>query len=435
MTESKDTLTAAAGEPTPGPNDGVRTFLPRQGGARHAQQVNVSEVRVWARELGLADVGAARVDAATLTGEEQARALTQKWVEAEHHAGLAYMQTPRLSAQQLLPTVKTVLVALAATEHVTSRSHEAPPHDVASKRTTTTGNIAAYARGLDYHSVVRQKLWALTQHLSDALAIPVTVRVCVDTAPLLERYWASAAGVAFVGKSTMAIAPGIGSRVVLGVALLDCALAASPPLLDGCGTCTRCLDACPTQAFAAPYVLDAGKCISYLTIENPKSIEPTLREAVGDHVFGCDVCQTVCPYNASRKLPAALFELRSTPERREASLTKWLELTSSDYRRLTQKSALRRTPRAQLQRNAAIALGNSQHPDAIPQLEKALHHNPSPLVREHAAWALGQMGHARSAHVRLILRAALERESDPAVRAQLEQASSRLEAQAEDRSG
>ncbi len=133
----------------------------------------------------------------------------------------------------------------------------------------------------------------------------------------------------------MAIAPGIGSRVLLGLVLLDCELPSSPLRLDGCGTCTRCLDACPTAAFPAPYVLDANRCIAYLTIENQSGIDPNLRSEVGTHVFGCDVCQAVCPYNASRKLPQALAELRTKPERETVGLTDWLAMTSGDYRRLT----------------------------------------------------------------------------------------------------
>lgn len=391
--------------------EGVRALVPNVATSHETCQVNVADLRAWALELGLADVGAATINEATLRGEAQAKESTERWLSAEYHGGLQYMTAPRLTPLQLLPSAKTVLVALAATEHV--RPESSVPIE-------TRGTIAAYARGSDYHYVLKDKLWQLTQRLCDALGEPVVARICVDTAPILERYWAACAGVAFIGKSTMAIAPGIGSRVLLGLVLVDRALPSSPPTLDGCGTCTRCLDACPTRAFAAPYVLDARRCISYLTIENSGDIAADLRADVGAHVFGCDVCQTVCPYNASRKLPPPLSELCATRERKSADLTAWVGLTSGEYRRLTQRSALRRTPRAQLQRNAVVALGNTKDPQAIPTLGTALLHNANPLVRKHAAWALGQLAPAASVAVQQLLGQAQMSEADRSVRDAIE---------------
>jgi epoxyqueuosine reductase len=223
--------------------------------------------------------------------------------------------------------------------------------------------------------------------------------------------------------------------VMIGLVLLDLPLPSQATVLDGCGTCTRCLDACPTDAFAAPYVLDARRCISYLTIENPGAIEPNLRTSVGRHVFGCDVCQAVCPYNASRKLPPALLELRTSPQRDGAHLDAWLSLSSSDYRRLTQQSALRRAPRAQLQRNAAVALGNSKDRRAIPELTAALLHNDKALVRTHAAWALGQLAELEPEAVRHTLCQAQQTETDAAVRDEIAHLLAHLPSGAADTSG
>jgi epoxyqueuosine reductase len=388
-------------------------------------RLNVELLRQWARELGLAEVGVAPIDESTLDGEGQAQQVVERWVQQQHHASLSYMQAPRLSPLQLLPSAKSVIVALAATERVSPQTD----------KRERTGEVAAYAQGLDYHHVLKVKLHQLSQRLCNSLGTRLETRVCVDTAPILERYWATAAGVAFVGKSTMAIAPGIGSRVVIGLVLIDQTVESSQPVLDGCGECTRCLDQCPTQAFPEPYVLDARRCISYLTIENPGTVDPDLRASLGERVFGCDVCQTVCPYNASRKLPEALSELRATPLRQAANLPAWLNLTSSDYRRLTQQSALRRTPRAQLQRNAAVALGNTQDASMVPELGKALVANVSPLVREHCAWALGQLSHLDPKNVRQFLDAAQQSETDVGVRTEIERVLAAATASTPDTSG
>lgn len=411
MTEPPHALPQAIDGPPPVPAVATRRLEPqRDDPTRSADGVNGVALREWGLHLGLADVGVAAVNEATLSGESLAQQTVQRWVKNHHHASLEYMTSPRLTPSHLLPNAKSVIVGLAATERVTSEAHASHAR----------GQIAAYARGHDYHHVLKDKLWRLAQRVCDALGTSVNARVCVDTAPVLERYWASRAGVAFIGKSTMAIAPGIGSRVVLGLLLLDQDLPEAPPVGDGCGTCTRCLDACPTQAFPAAFVLDARKCIAFLTIENPGEIQPELRRDMGTHVFGCDVCQSVCPYNTSRKLPPALPELEAQPQRRAANLVEWLALSSGDYRRLTRQSALRRAPRAQLQRNAAVALGNTGDPRVIPDLANSLEHNPSPLVRKHVVWALGQLAHEVPHLVRPILDAGLDRETVPDVREELE---------------
>lgn len=365
---------------------GVRTLTPTRQRENQAADGSVStapahgEWRGLATALGFVRVGVAAVDGASLAREAEAKDAAARWVDAGLHGNLQYMASPRSSPDELLPGARSVIVALAVTEDV---SHEAQD----------AGRIAAYARGLDYHGALKAKLWTVAQQLCDDLQRPLTARVCVDTAPLLERFWAAEAGVTFTGKSTMAIAPGVGTNVVLGSILVDVELASNARLPVGCGECTLCIDACPTRAFAAPFVLDAGRCVATLTIENHGTIPEEFRAAVGDRVFGCDECQTVCPYNRSKKRPGPMPELAARPERRHADLGRWLTMTSGDYKRLTRDSALRRTPRAALQRNAAVALGNQEHAtsDDLRVLSESGRDNPSALVREHATWALERL--------------------------------------------
>jgi epoxyqueuosine reductase len=190
----------------------------------------------------------------------------------------------------------------------------------------------------------------------------------------------------------MTIVPGLGSYVLLGELLTDLELSAPPPIAVGCGSCTTCLSACPTSAFVDAYTLDARRCISYLTIELRGSIPRELRPLIGRWVFGCDVCQEVCPYNQSRRTPAIEPRLRARTELTNPDLEALLHLTASGYRRFVKRSALRRVHRVVLQRNAAVALGNAGQPQSTAALARSLSENTSPLVREHVAWALGRLG-------------------------------------------
>jgi epoxyqueuosine reductase len=209
---------------------------------------------------------------------------------------------------------------------------------------------------------------------------------------VLEREAARRAGIGFTAKSTLTIVPGLGSTVLLGELLVDIELEPAEPTSPRCGSCRACLDACPTQAFVDAFVLDARRCISYLTIELRGPIPRELRAAIGTRVFGCDVCQDVCPFNASSAARPVAPELEARPDLRPASLVDLLELTSSGYRRLVRSSPMRRVSRARLARNAAVALGNSGDPRAVTPLVRALRSHSAPLVRSHAAWALGRLG-------------------------------------------
>ena len=353
---------------------------------------------------GFVRVGFAPVDRFAAGAERLGR-----WLSAEHHGEMAYLAGgDRAHPRNLLADARTlVVVALAYSSEplVQLRRKNVP---------LLSGSVARYALGTDYHAVLKSKLAALADTCAELVGRPVLARACVDTAPLLEREAAARAGIAFVGKSTMAIIPGAGSYVVLGELLLDVELPPSEPSDSAhCGSCRACLDACPTGAFVDDYVLDARRCISYLTIELRGAIPRELRSAIGTRVFGCDVCQDVCPFNASQRPRPVAPELAPRDDRAAPDLVRLLELGSADYRRFVKNSALGRVSRTRLARNAAVALGNSGVPEAVAPLVRALEKDPRALVRAHAAWGLGRLGGTAA-------RAALEKsttlDSDPNVR-------------------
>ena len=261
--------------------------------------------------------------------------------------------------------------------------------------TSPSGAVARYARGDDYHDIMLGKLRALHQWLAAELGGDVTGKAYVDTGPILERDLARRAGLGWFGKNTNLINPEIGSFFFLGALLVDLELAPDEPFeADRCGTCTRCLEACPTQALVEPRVLDATRCISYLTIELKGDIPEPLREPMGSLLYGCDICQDVCPWNVS-----------FAQELREPALAPWESLTGKDARTLARAilamddeafrvafkgSPMKRTRRRGLARNAAVVLGNVAEPADVPVLTMALQHD-EPLVRQHAAWALSRI--------------------------------------------
>ena len=252
----------------------------------------------------------------------------------------------------------------------------------------SSGCIASYAQGSrDYHDLLRERLKQLADFLHEQRP-GCRTRGCVDTAPLLERDFARLAGLGWFGKNTMLINKRAGSFFFLAALLTDVELQSDEPHnTSHCGTCTRCLDACPTDAFVEPYVLDARKCISYLTIElRDQPIPIELRSQMGDWVFGCDICQDVCPWN--RKAPASNEPAFAPREQINPVNLEWLlSLDDAGFEAAFAGTPQHRTGRAALLRNAAIALGNSHDPQAVPVLDRATH-DPEPLVREAAEWAL-----------------------------------------------
>jgi epoxyqueuosine reductase len=279
---------------------------------------------------------------------------------------------------------------------------------------------------------MKDKLRALADVCARLAGRPVPSRACVDTAPLLEREAAARAGLGFTGKSTMTIVPGRGTYVLLGELLVDLDLEPEEPAAQGCGSCRLCLDACPTQAFVGPWLLDARRCISYLTIEYRGVIARELRPLIGTRVFGCDVCQEVCPFNASPTQKPSAPELSARRDLEAPALTGLLKLRSSEYRRLVAGSALRRTSRTQLARNAAVALGNSGDRNAVSALANSLASDPRALVRGHAAWALGRLGGSAAVAA---LREACAHDADEWVRAEARLALETSESMSLDRAG
>ncbi len=253
----------------------------------------------------------------------------------------------------------------------------------------TFGKVARYARSeVDYHDVIREKLHKLADSLRE-LVPTATTRGVVDTAPLLEREFAQLAGLGWIGKNTLLLSRQAGSYFFLAALLTDQALAYDAPFTaDHCGTCTACLDACPTDAFAAPYVLNASRCISYLTIELQDVIPIELRTGMGDWVFGCDVCQEVCPWNrgVTQTVEAVFAPL---PELSPLELSDLFDLDEAGFRKRFRHTPLWRAHRRGLLRNAAIVLGNRREAAALPALVQGLQ-DDDPLVRDAAAWALGQ---------------------------------------------
>jgi epoxyqueuosine reductase len=336
-----------------------------------------------ARRLGFHRAGVAAIDAPT-----RYRAY-RRWLADGYAGSMAYLSAPhhleaRRDLRALAERARTVVVvALAYARGGGDAAAADGPH----------GFVARYARGADYHTVLFRKLGALADALAAALGRPVAARPCVDSAPVLERDLAEAAGLGFVAKNTMLIAPGLGSYLVLGELLLDVDAAPTPAVeasAPRCGECRACLDACPTNAFVGPHVLDARRCISYLTIEHRGVIDPALRAPIGTRMFGCDVCQDVCPFNAAAPdRVAAAEELRGEANLDPIAI---LGMGSHQIRRLVDGTAMRRATRAMLRRNACVALGNAADAAAVPVLTAVLRGTGEPVVRGPAAWALGRLG-------------------------------------------
>jgi epoxyqueuosine reductase len=324
----------------------------------------------------------------------------ERWLDQGYAGEMGYLPGRREAYRDpraILRSAQSVIIAA-----MNYRSRE-PPQTVAS----TQARVSCYAWGPDdYHTLLRERLARLAGFLH-ANAPGCHTRAVVDTAPLLERDFARLAGLGWFGKNTMLINKRRGSWLFLGALLTDVALTPDAPhRTDHCGTCTRCLDACPTDAFLEPYVLDARRCISYLTIElRDRPVPEGLREGMGDWLFGCDVCQEVCPWN--RKAPTsreAAFEPRA--DLSPADCVSLLKLSQAEFQRRYGETPLARPGRAGILRNACIVLGNARDPSSTPALTPALA-DDEPLIRGAAAWALGRIG-GREASVALESRRSVE---------------------------
>ena len=387
----------------------------------------ISAIAEEAARLGLTQVACAPV------AEVPEHALFTAWLAADLAGDMTYLgrdAETRRDPRRLLERARSIVCVALSYAH----PDPADAHD-ASDAQNLRGQIARYARGEDYHLVLKRRLQELaariTARFGDSARAPESAyRVCVDSAPLLERALASRAGLGFIGKNTLLITPGIGSYTVLGELLIDLDLDASAaqakPMATRCGSCRLCIDVCPTGALISEYRIDARRCISYLTIENSGAIPRELRRAIGTWIFGCDLCQEICPWNAGTMLrggQGADPDLRPRPQHARPELLWLLQLGAAQFRRFVKRTALRRIGRSQLLRNVAVALGNVGTRAELPALQSALEREP-PLVRQHLAWAIGEIGlREESAHepAMAMLRAALRQEADEAVRGEIAQ--------------
>lgn len=333
--------------------------------------MNPSDLTTWlpdlAREHGLADVGVARV--APMDPQP-----LQTWLEQGYGAGMTYLQRHlplRADLTRVLPGARSVICALV-------------PYAGPDARDAAVGAVACFARGPDYHDIVRdrlQQLWAeIARRYPEALG-----RVFVDSGPLPERELARRAGLGRLGWNSCLISPLWGSRLVLGEILTTLPLVPTPPLEGGCAGCGACVRACPAGALVRPGVVDARRCIAYLTIEHAGAIPPPLRPLIGTRLFGCDTCQDVCPHN--RDLPAAPHPLPHDPALCRLDPVELLSLPAEDFQRRFRRTPLHRARRAGLLRNACIVLGNAPDPRAFPLLRQAAL-DPDPVISAHAVWAV-----------------------------------------------
>ncbi len=257
---------------------------------------------------------------------------------------------------------------------------------------TTTGKVSRYAWGDDYHRVMQPKLKRLCRFISEIGGQETSSRYYVDTGPILEREFAARAGLGWIGKHSNLVSMEFGSWLFLGVVLTTLELEPDTPITDHCGTCRACLDACPTNAFPAPYILDARKCISYLTIEHRGSIPETLRGQMGNHVYGCDICLQICPWNRHQKQSGdSAFDPRD--EWHNPRLVDLLQLDEQSFQEATRKNPIRRTKLTGMLRNACIAAGNSKKKEFLPALTPLQQHE-NPAIREHATWAMERIKEA-----------------------------------------
>lgn len=341
-----------------------------------------SEIASHAQELGF--------DLVRFTSAQpfpEAQRVLEERISEGLMSGLAWFTAERASVagdpRNLMPGAKTIVslgISYLSGEPISSSEPGNP-----------RGRVARYAWGLDYHEVFKDKLWALHSFVQERLGRPVEARALVDTARIVDRAVAQRAGLGWYGKNTNLLNRERGSWILLGELLLDVELPPDEAVKTHCGSCTRCMPACPTGALIAPGVLDNNRCISYLTIESRGPIPRAMRPLIGDWVFGCDICQDVCPVN---KKAAPGNHPEFAPDQGigpSPSLIELLDMTEAEFKERFRKSPVKRAKWAGMRRNAAVALGNVGDPAAVPALVRALN-SEQPLVRGHAAWALGRLG-------------------------------------------
>ncbi|MBN2115861.1 MAG: tRNA epoxyqueuosine(34) reductase QueG [Anaerolineales bacterium] len=300
----------------------------------------------------------------------------ESWLAQGQHGTMSYLaaaraRTRRADPRAILPECKSILVL-------------ATPYHPSGQGAGDRVQVASYAWGDDYHEVLPRRMQELVRFIEEQVGGAVKNRWYTDTGPVLERDLAQRAGIGWIGKNTCLIHPKHGSYFLLSEILLDLVLEPDPPFLtDHCGTCTRCIEACPTDCILPNRTLDARRCISYLTIELRDEIPPELREKMGNWVFGCDICQQACPWNRFAGEGDPAFG-KDTPLQ---SLTEELVISTREFNQRFKRSPVKRARRRGYLRNIAVALGNTGDMQALPVLQNALN-DEEPLVREHAKWAI-----------------------------------------------
>ena len=300
------------------------------------------QIKEEARKLGFDGCGISKAQ-----WLEKDAVYLEHWLKQHYHAGMVYMENhveKRTDPTKLVRDAQSVISVLMNYFPVATQTDPEAPV------------VSKYAYGRDYHDVLRKKLRLLMQFIDTRIA-PVNGRAFVDSAPILEKAWAARAGLGWIGKNSCLISPKIGSFCFLGQIIIDLPFQTDSPLPDGCGSCTRCLDACPTRAIVAPRILDAGRCISYLTIEHKGPISEKFQGRFANRVFGCDICQDVCPWN---RKTVGNQEMDFTPTTEMLSMTRkdWHSLNSGQFNRLFRYSALKRTSFDGLKRNLEFLSGN-----------------------------------------------------------------------------
>ncbi|MFN3587717.1 MAG: tRNA epoxyqueuosine(34) reductase QueG [Moraxellaceae bacterium] len=349
------------------------TRIPLTGSEPDLAQL-AADIKTWGRELGFQQVGISDID----LGQHPAR--LAEWIARGFHADMDFMADPRRTQPAAL---------IPGTVRVISVRMDYWPADTQAPevlRDGTRAYIARYALGRDYHRTVRQRLQKFADRIEAAIG-PFGYRAFTDSAPVLEKPFAEQAGLGWMGKHTLIINRTAGSYFFLGELFTDLPLPVDAPVSAHCGSCTACLDICPTQAIVAPYQLDARKCISWLTIEYEGVIPEPLRAPIGNRIFGCDDCQLVCPWNRyARATPEKDFLPRHALDRvKLLELFRWSE---ADYLRATEGMALRRALYPVFLRNVAIGLGNAPHDPAIIAALEARLPAAGEVLAEHIRWAL-----------------------------------------------
>lgn len=348
-------------------------------------------LRSWARELGFSQIAVADVDLAT------AEPGLQAWLDAGHHGTMHYMAAhgmKRARPAELVPgTLRVISARMDYLPRATPPGWQAV--EWAGLATPTQAQVSIYARGRDYHKVLRNRLQKLADRLADAVG-PFGHRVFTDSAPVLEVELATRAGLGWRGKHTLALSRDAGSMFFLGEIFVDLPLPPTAPVSAHCGECRACLDVCPTAAITAPYRVDARRCISYLTIEHDGPIPPELRPALGNRVYGCDDCQLACPWNKFAQ-PAVLADFDARPGMAGTPIAELLGWSEAEFLRRTEGSAIRRIGFTRWRRNLAVAAGNALRTAEDAALRAALlraREGADALVAEHLDWALSTPGPA-----------------------------------------